>query len=140
MSKYSTRVAVYLLFEKNGKFLLGKRQNTGYKDGYWAFVQGHVEEGETATHAAIREAQEEVGVTPEIEFALVCLNQVDIHYTDYVFSCEKWQGEIENLEQEKCSELKWFAYDEIPEHSVFQVKNYINAYLNRVKFLEITEN
>lgn len=134
---YTTRVAVYVLFEKDGKFLLGQRQNTGYKDGYWAFVQGHVEEGETATHAAIREAKEEAGVEAEVEFALVCLNQVHIHYSDYVFSCKNWAGEIENMEVDKCAELKWFAPDELPEHSIFQVKAYIRAYLNGDKFLEI---
>ncbi|MFV0626912.1 MAG: NUDIX domain-containing protein [Alphaproteobacteria bacterium] len=137
VNMYSTRQAVYIIFEKDGKFLLGQRQNTGYKDGYWAFVQGHIEEGETATHAAIREAKEDAGVDANLEFALVCLNQVHIHYTDYVFSCKEWHGEIKNMEAEKCAELKWFAPNELPDNSIFQVKEYIRAYLDKVRFIEI---
>ncbi len=41
------------------------------------------------------------------------------------------------MEADKCAELKWFAPDELPEHSIFQVKAYIKAYLEGKPLLEI---
>ncbi|WP_245544781.1 NUDIX domain-containing protein [Mobilicoccus pelagius] len=52
---------VYLL--RGDEVLLQRRQNTGYMDSHWvAGAAGHIEPGETARHAAVREALEEIGV------------------------------------------------------------------------------
>lgn len=137
---YSTRVAVYVMFLKDDKLLLGKRQNTGYKDGYYAFVQGHVEEGETITQAALREAKEEVGadiLKEDLEFALVAHNRVDKDYTDYFFVCRKWRGSIQNMEPDKCESLEWFDVYSVPDNSVFQVREYTSAYFLGKKFVEL---
>ncbi|WP_216317884.1 NUDIX hydrolase [Deinococcus aestuarii] len=37
-----------------------------YRGGAWAFPKGHVEPGETLTQTAVREVQEETGVTADI--------------------------------------------------------------------------
>lgn len=58
-------VAVHLFFLREDRILLLRRFNTGYEDGNYSVVAGHVEAGETVTQAAIREAVEEVGVTLE---------------------------------------------------------------------------
>ena len=55
--------AVYLILVKNSKILLLKRQNTGYEDGNYSFIAGHVDGNESLTQALIREAKEEAGVT-----------------------------------------------------------------------------
>lgn len=137
---YQVRTAVYIMFEKDGMILLAKRCNTGYKDGYFAFVQGHIEEGEKPTEAAIREAFEEVGVVikqQDLEFGLVCHNRVDTHYTDYFFICRKWSGDIANMEPDKCEKLEWFNIDNLPKNSIFQVENYISGYICGQKLLEL---
>lgn len=137
---YQTRVAVYIMFEKDKKILLAKRCNTGYKDDFYAFVQGHVENGEKVTEAAIREAYEEVGVIIEpedLEFGLICHNMVEIHYTDYFFACRKWNGEIKNMEPQKCENLKWFDINNLPDKVTFQVKEYIRKYLKGIKLVEL---
>lgn len=136
---YNVRVAVYIMFEKDGKILLSKRCNTGYKDGYYGFVQGHVEEGETPTEAAIKEAREEAGViirSEDLKFGLVCHNRVDTHYIDFFFVCNKWEGEIKNMETNKCEELIWCDEDNLPDNVIFQIKEYISAYRNGYKILE----
>ncbi|MDR1694180.1 MAG: NUDIX domain-containing protein [Lactobacillaceae bacterium] len=137
---YKTRLAIYIMFVKDNKILLSKRRSTGYKDGWYGFVQGHIENGETPTEAAIREAKEEAGVviSPEdLEFGLVCHNQVEVHYIDFFFVCEKWDGEIKNMEHDKCEELKWYDISSLPELTMFQVLEYIKNYKEGKKLVEI---
>ena len=61
--KYHQRiVATHILFVNEGKVLLSVRANTGYRDGWYSVVGGHVEDNEYLIDATIREAEEEVGV------------------------------------------------------------------------------
>ena len=53
--------ASYLVLIDNSKILLSKRHNTGFMDGYYSFVAGHVEKGESYSGTIIREAFEEAG-------------------------------------------------------------------------------
>jgi 8-oxo-dGTP pyrophosphatase MutT (NUDIX family) len=55
--------SVYLLLFKGNQVLLSKRANTGYEDGNYGLVSGHVESNETLREAMVREAAEEVGLT-----------------------------------------------------------------------------
>ena len=83
--RYSIRIAVYVIFEKDGKVLLSLRKNTGYKDGMCGWVQGHVESGEGIKDAALREALEETGavVAPEdMEMVAVVHNLSLIHISE----------------------------------------------------------
>ncbi|MET0977876.1 MAG: NUDIX domain-containing protein, partial [Paeniglutamicibacter terrestris] len=49
--------ASYVVFLRGDQVLLQLRQNTGFLDGHWACAAaGHVEAGESASAAAVREA------------------------------------------------------------------------------------
>ena len=50
--RFKTCVSSYLILRDKEKVLLSLRGNTGYKDGYWGLVSGHVEKGESAKTAA----------------------------------------------------------------------------------------
>ena len=72
----------------------------------WIFPKGHIEEGETAGQAAVREAEEEAGVTGRVACSLAPLltfrqgeRQVRVQY----FLIE-YTGEVEPTEQR---ELTW---------------------------------
>lgn len=57
----ATRIAVAVV-ERDGSFLIGQRPAGKPLAGYWEFPGGHVEDGETAAEAAIRECWEETGL------------------------------------------------------------------------------
>lgn len=120
-------LASYLVLKKDGKVLLVKRQNSGYCDGQWSLPAGHVEAGENFTQALIREMKEELG----IELTIADLRLAHINHrkaedkserVNAFFLAEKWVGEIQNKEPEKCSALEWFPLDALPEDAIPYVR------------------
>lgn len=65
MEKERPKVGSAVIVEKDGKFLLGKRNKKNYH-GYWVIPGGGVRWGETIKQAAIREIKEETGLDIEI--------------------------------------------------------------------------
>lgn len=123
----SERVALvpasYVIFRRGSSVLLQLRQGTGYMDGHWATAAaGHVEAGESAETAAIREAQEELGVEIAAEdlVPLTAMHRFQPQGTaleqrvDFFFSTEQWAGEPRIMEPLKAADLQWFALDELP--------------------------
>lgn len=53
---------VYLVLEHNNQLLLLLRDNTGYGDGLYNLVAGHVEHFEQITSAIVRETKEEANI------------------------------------------------------------------------------
>ena len=58
-----TDVAVGVLIDAQGRFLLTSRPPGKVYEGYWEFPGGKLEAGETVAEALRRELQEEIGVT-----------------------------------------------------------------------------
>jgi 8-oxo-dGTP diphosphatase len=56
-------VAVGVLIQPDGQFLLTSRPAGKVYEGYWEFPGGKIEAGETVEQALRRELQEEIGVT-----------------------------------------------------------------------------
>ena len=123
--------SVYMLFVRDGKILLLRRANTGYEDGNYGLVAGHVEDGESITSAAIRETKEEAGVAIEPEDLAVVTTmhrrQQDIR-VDFFFEVKKWKGEIVNTEPDRCDDLSWFPLDELPANTIPYIKQAIECY------------
>ncbi len=112
--------ASYLLLERDGGILLSRRQNTGFADGSYSFVAGHVEMGETFVDALIREAEEEAGIRirrEDISFvhALHRVSTLGEERIDLFFRARRWAGTIVNREPQKCAELSWYRKDALPE-------------------------
>lgn len=60
--RFTLRCATYLLLIKSGKILLQRRFNTGWKDGKYTLISGHLDGQETIAQAMVREAEEEAGI------------------------------------------------------------------------------
>lgn len=129
-----TRAAVYLLLRQKKQILLARRCHTGFQDGNYSLVAGHVEEGEPVTAALRREVQEEIGITlaeSDLTFVHVMQRTSDdeLIYYDFFFAAERWQGEIRNCEPDRCDDLRWFSLDELPVNLVAYVRAVITQHL-----------
>lgn len=60
--RFTAPVTIHLFLVKDDSILLFRRYNTGYEDGNYSVVAGHLDGGETVKEAAVREAKEETGV------------------------------------------------------------------------------
>ncbi len=144
---YSTPSAIILLLmrERGGKkqVMLQRRKNTGFADGLWDFsCAGKVEEGESMTAAAVREAKEELGATvlaDRLQFAVLlhkCDKRCNLIYYNAYFVCTEFDCEPKICEPEKCSELKWFDLDNLPDDLIDDRKCALTAYLNGEHYIE----
>jgi 8-oxo-dGTP pyrophosphatase MutT (NUDIX family)/N-acetylglutamate synthase-like GNAT family acetyltransferase len=126
--RFRGHVAAYLVLEKDSRILLSKRKNTGYQDGMYSLVSRHLEGGETVCQCMIREAKEEAGITLAPNGLKVVhvmhRNNTDFgrEYIDIALSAREWQGEIVNMEPDKCDGLEWFPLDGLPENIVPEVR------------------
>ena len=135
-------IAAYLVLCKNDQILLLQRQNTGYQDGNYGLVSGHVEAGESFTAAMIREAKEEAGIEILPEHLSVAhvmhrkSSEDASERVDVFFTAETWEGEICNVEPEKCSELSWFKLNELPQNTIPVVREAITHIQNKTHYSE----
>lgn len=112
-------VNAYLILKEDNQVLLHLRKNTGYLDGFWGLVSGHVEEGEAASEAMIREAEEEAGITPiHLTPKYVIHRRSDRNNIDVFFECDQWEGVITNREPDKCENLAFFPENHLPVNTI----------------------
>ncbi|BED92991.1 MAG: NUDIX domain-containing protein [Candidatus Paraimprobicoccus trichonymphae] len=139
--KFRSINAIFAILEQDNKILLQKRQNTGYMDGLWdVSVSGHVEKNEPISSTVTREIKEEIGieVTKEnIEFVSFEHNYLlGIAHCNFYFKILKFEGVPHICEVEKCSDLKWFNINKLPEDMIFNRKIVIQNYLKGINYNE----
>ncbi|MET7333044.1 NUDIX domain-containing protein [Nonomuraea sp. NPDC005650] len=117
--RFRAIVDVHVLLLRDSEVLLGRRAGTGYGDGLWHLPSGHLEAGESATEAAVREAGEEVGVAIDpADLRFVHVMHRAPERVGLFFAADTWIGEPYNAEPHKCSEVAWWPLDGLPHDMV----------------------
>ncbi len=143
VERFKLIAEVYLLFRRGDEVLLSLRANTGYRDGEYGLVSGHVDGGEPLALAASREALEEAGV--RIDPRDLTLKTVMHRYVDeadgerigFFFEPARWDGEPINAEPHKCDGLDWFSLAALPANTIGYVRAAIGNALAGVTYAEV---
>ena len=110
---------VNLIIKQEDKILLFFRNDGffSYGGGWWVIPAGHIEHGETAVEAVIREAKEEldIDILPEdIEFVHIMSNLASkTEGFDFFLVVKKYSGTLRNCEGDKCVEMRYMSQEEI---------------------------
>ncbi|MFS1519597.1 NUDIX hydrolase [Bacillus sp. SCS-151] len=129
--------AVHLFLKKDNQILLLRRFNTGYEDGNYSVIAGHLDGNEEVKKAAAREAKEEAGIIldlDDIEVVGLMHRKTTDERMDFFLVAEKWQGEIINMEPNKCDLLTWFELEDLPPNIIPYVEKAIKNYTNAIWF------
>jgi 8-oxo-dGTP diphosphatase len=118
-------VSVHLFFRRDDAVLLLRRRRTGFCDGMYGVPAGHVQQSESVTQAAAREAAEEVGlaVAPEALRVIGTMHRRSTEARiDFFLMAETWSGEPRNLEPDKCDTVAWFRLSCLPPDTIPYVR------------------
>ena len=130
-------VAVHLLLVEDGKVLLLRRYNTGYEDGNYSVVAGHIDGGEKLKAAMVREAREEAGIEisrSNLEIVGVIHFNGDREYIAFFLKASVWSGVVMNMEPDKCDDLRWFGIRDLPDNTIPYIRRAIENYCNGIWF------
>lgn len=117
-TRLTVPVYVCIMLRKDNSILLLHRAHTGFYDNFWAFPGGSIERHETIVDAAIREAEEELGIALHAQ-SLTLLHILHSYRSSgdslgFYFVTETWNGEPYNKEPDKHSALEWFDLNNLP--------------------------
>lgn len=120
----------HLILMRDNKILLLRRFNTGYEDGNYSVVAGHLDGNETFIRAMVREAKEEAGIDikpDDLEIVHVMHRKApNEERIDFFIKANRWEGEPKIMEPHKCDDLSWFELDNLPNNIIPYVKQAID--------------
>ena len=116
--KKQANVGVSVLVMNGDRVLLEKRQHT-HGAGTWGPPSGHIDFGETPEQTAMRETQEETGVSiSDVKFRVITNDVFEAeqkHYITVWFEAKYVSGEPKAQAPEEESGVGWFNWSSLPE-------------------------
>ncbi len=130
-----------MILLRGRKILLLRRFNTGYEDGNYSVIAGHLDGNETFRQAMVREAREEAGLNlklDRLEVGHVMHRKVPNgdERIDFFIRANKWTGEPTIMEPQKCDDLQWFELNRLPQNVIPYVKLAIDCVRSGVLYSE----
>ncbi len=110
--------ATLLFIQQNNRLLLIEKKR-GFGAGYYNAPGGHIEDGETALEAAIRETQEELCITPlnPQHVGVLMFQFTDGHSIHgEVFTATEFEGAPTETDE---AVPYWFPIDNLPWHNMW---------------------
>ena len=117
-------ISVYLikLIDGKAKFLIIKRDSEPYKN-IWQPITGKIREGEKAWQAALREAKEETGLTPDRFYSAEFIEKFYELNMEIIALSPAFVGFVESDQDIRLSkehrEYRWVSFDEAIEKVAF---------------------
>lgn len=121
-------ISAGIVVHENRVLMVRRRVKEG--ELMWQFPAGAIEDGETAEQAAVRETQEETGLTVE---ALKLLGERVHPKTGRLMSytaCAPISGEAHVADDEELAEVAWVTHAEIPDYVPYGLFEPVQQYLD----------
>lgn len=143
MERTQFLVSTHLFLVKENKILLYLRKWWS-QDWMYNLIAGHLDWWEDPRQATIREAFEEAWIKIKKEDLHFCnvshsLSSSWKEYIQFYFSCDKWEGEITNIEQDRCYNMEFFPIENLPNNVTPYIKNAISNFINKVNYDECND-
>ncbi len=136
MEKQRPKVGMGILIRKNNKVLFLKRVGA-HGQGTWCPPGGHLEFGESFEQCARRETLEESGVEiKNIKFVTVTNDIHESegkHYITLIMVSDWSFGEPKIMEPDKCVEIGWFDWNNLPQPLFLPIQNLLKQGYNPFK-------
>jgi 8-oxo-dGTP pyrophosphatase MutT (NUDIX family) len=119
-AKRSNKTAWVILFTPD-KLILGKRAPNTNNPNLWNFFGGHIDDGETAAEAAVRELREEIGMKADPnELKAVAV------IGDATYFSLKVQSTANAKTTDEVSKIKSFKLTDLPDNLHSKTENFFN--------------
>ena len=125
---------MYGLLRSDGRLLLMRRAGSGYRDGTLALPAGHLDGGEDAVSALVRELGEELGIAADPASCRLATvlhsgpeDADDQEYLNLFFTVGAWTGTPEIREPGLCTELVWADPARLPTDAIDYLPGVLRA-------------
>ncbi len=105
------KLAVAIVIERQGQFLLGKRGEGTREAGKWGLPAGFVDRGEVVEAAAVREAREEIGLNVTLGPLLGLISREGESVVLAVYAAT---ADGDPIAGDDLAQVGWFTPDNLP--------------------------
>jgi mutator protein MutT len=129
-------VGAIIVNERGELFLARRGPQARNERGLWEFPGGSVEFGERLADALRREIREEYGLEIEVGELLDVVDHIlpdeGQHWVSPTYLCRPHAGEPRILEPGKCTEIGWFAPEDVPADLTVISRHNLKHYKERL--------